>query len=250
MAGHNKWSKVKHIKARVDVVKGRVFSRCSHEIALAAKSGGADPSTNARLRTAIDNAKAVSMPKDKIERAVLKGIGELGGDSIQEVTYEGYGPSGIAFLIEMATDNLNRSAADIRSIFTKNHGSVATPGSVAYQFDRKGRILIDPQETSDDELMLLALEAGAEDMLTDEEETAVLTDPTQLNLVAGHLRQAGVSILSESLVSIPQATTVIEDQELASQIIRLHEQIEDYQDTLNVFSNFDVADHIVGTLAH
>ena len=128
MAGHNKWSKVKHIKARVDVIKGRVFSKCAHEIALAARSGGGDIGMNARLRAAVDNAKAVSMPKENIDRAIKKGLGELGGEAIQEVTYEGYGPAGIAFLIEIATDNLNRAAADLRSLFSKNGGSVATPG--------------------------------------------------------------------------------------------------------------------------
>ena len=148
MAGHNKWSKVKHIKARVDAIKGRVFSKCAHEIALAARAGGGDPVANARLRTAIDNAKAVSMPKDNIDRAIKKGTGELGGEMIQEISYEGYGPAGIAFIIEMATDNLNRVAADIRLIFSKNGGSVATPGSVSYQFDRKGEIRINAADLS------------------------------------------------------------------------------------------------------
>ncbi|MCU0781093.1 MAG: YebC/PmpR family DNA-binding transcriptional regulator, partial [Akkermansiaceae bacterium] len=140
MAGHNKWSKVKHIKARVDAIKGRVFSRCSREISLAARAGGGDPAMNPRLRAAIDNAKAVSMPRDNIERAIKKGTGELAGSAIQEVTYEAYGPSGTGFLIEMATDNLNRAAADFRTILTKNNGTIATPGSVSYQFDRKGEV--------------------------------------------------------------------------------------------------------------
>ena len=152
MAGHNKWSKVKHIKARVDAIKGRVFSKCAHEIALAARAGGGDPAANARLRTAIDNAKAVSMPKDNIDRAIKKGTGELGGDAIQEVAYEGYGPAGIAFIVEMATDNLNRSAADIRSIFTKNGGTVATQGSVSYQFERKGEIRIPATAIGEEQL--------------------------------------------------------------------------------------------------
>lgn len=249
MAGHNKWSKVKHIKARVDVVKGRVFSRCSHEIALAAKSGGSDSAANPRLRTAIDNAKAVSMPKDKIERAVLKGIGELGGEAIQEVTYEGYGPNGIAFLIEMATDNLNRSAADVRSMFTKNQGSVATPGSVAYQFDRKGRIVIPAAEIGEEALMDKAIEAGADDMQSDEEEHRIFTKPTDLSQVVAHLKQAGLGISSESLVSIPRNVTEIEDEALARQIIKLNDQLEDYQDTTQVFSNFDIPEEIAEVLA-
>ncbi|MCB0874456.1 MAG: YebC/PmpR family DNA-binding transcriptional regulator, partial [Thermoleophilia bacterium] len=167
MAGHNKWSKVKHIKARVDAVKGRVFSKCAHEIALAARAGGGDPAANARLRTAIDNAKAVSMPKDNIERAIRKGTGELGGDAIQEVSYEGYGPAGVAFIIEMATDNLNRSAADLRSIFTKNNGSVATPGAVSYQFDRRGEIRVPGDAIDADAMMEAAIDAGAEDVTSE-----------------------------------------------------------------------------------
>ena len=167
MAGHNKWSKVKHIKARVDAIKGRVFSKCAHEIALAARAGGGDPSANARLRSAIDNAKACSMPKDNIDRAIKKGTGELGGDVIQEVAYEGYGPAGIAFIVEMVTDNLNRSAADIRSIFSKNGGSVATQGSVSYQFERKGEIRIPAPAIDEERLMEAAIEAGADDVQSD-----------------------------------------------------------------------------------
>jgi YebC/PmpR family DNA-binding regulatory protein len=184
MAGHNKWSKVKHIKARVDAIKGRVFSKCAHEIALAARAGGGDPAANARLRTAIDNAKAVSMPKDNIDRAIRKGTGELGGEAIQEVAYEGYGPAGIAFIVEMATDNLNRSAADIRSIFTKNGGSVATQGSVSYQFDRKGEIRIPADAIDEERLMETAIEAGADDVESDEDEHILFTAPNELGTVA------------------------------------------------------------------
>ena len=208
MAGHNKWSKVKHIKARVDVIKARVFSKCSHEIALAARAGGGDPAMNPRLRAAIDGAKAVSMPKDNIERAVRKGTGELGGNAIQEATYEGYGPGGIAFFIETATDNLNRTAADVRSILTKNDGSIATPGSVAYQFDRNGEIRIPAEGISAERLMELAIEAGASDAepyegdAVDGDDAAhvLLTEPTELGTVAKKLRELGVRVLGEKLV--------------------------------------------------
>jgi YebC/PmpR family DNA-binding regulatory protein len=249
MAGHNKWSKVKHIKARVDAIKGRVFSRCAHEIALAARSGGGDPAANARLRTAIDNAKAVSMPKDNIERAIRKGTGELGGDAIQEVTYEGYGPGGIAFLIEMATDNLNRSAADLRSMFTKNGGSVASPGSVSYQFDRKGEIRIPAHAISEEKLMELSIHAGADDILSDDEEHTVLTSPSQLTHVASLLRDSQVPITSEKFTSLPQSTTTIGDVSLARQILKLHDQLDDYPDTVNVFTNFEIADDIADSLS-
>ncbi len=248
MAGHNKWSKVKHIKARVDAIKGRVFSKCAHEIALAARAGGADPSTNARLRTAIELAKAVSTPRENIERAIKKGSGELGGDAIQEVTYEGYGPAGIAFIIEMATDNLNRSAADLRSIFTKNGGAIATLGSVSYQFDRKGEIRLSAANLPADVLMDAAIEAGADDVQSDPDEHLVLTAPNELGSVANALRLAGFHPSSEKLVSVPQSPSVVSDLTIARQVIKLFDLLDDYPDTLNVFTNFEVADDLLDLL--
>jgi YebC/PmpR family DNA-binding regulatory protein len=257
MAGHNKWSKVKHVKARVDVIKARVFSKCSHEISLAARAGG-DPAMNPRLRAAIDGAKAVSMPKDNIERAIRKGTGELGGEAIQEVSYEGYGPGGIAFLIEMATDNLNRSAADVRSMFVKNDGSIATPGSVAYQFDRTGEIRIPAEGVTTERLMEIAIEAGANDAAThapeenqDDAEPAhvLLTAPNELGTVANRLRESGIRVLGEKLVSIPQTPTVISDIDTARRILKLYDLFDDYPDTVNVFTNFEVADEILSQLA-
>lgn len=249
MAGHNKWSKVKHIKARVDAIKGRVFSKCAHEIALAARAGGGDPAANARLRTAIDNAKAVSMPKDNIERAIKKGTGELGGDAIQEISYEGYGPAGIAFIIEMATDNLNRTAQDLRTIFSKNGGSVATPGSVSYQFDRRGEIRISAAELPDEKIMDAAIEAGADDVHSDTDEHLIHTAANELGTVANALRGSGMTLISEKLVSIPQTPCVVSDLATARQILKLHDLLDDYPDTLNVFTNFEVADEILDQLA-
>jgi len=249
MAGHNKWSKVKHIKARVDALKGRVFSKCSHEIALAARAGGGDPAGNARLRAAIDNAKAVSMPKDNIERAIKKGTGELGGDVIQEVMYEGYGPDGIAFMVAMATDNLNRSAADVRSIFTKNHGSVATQGSVAFQFDHKGEVRIPADALEAERLLEVAIEAGADDAFSEDDEHVLLTAPTALGAVAQSLRDAGISVASEKLIHIPQNPSVVTDTAIARQVLKLHDQLDDYQDTVAVFTNFEVADEILEALS-
>jgi YebC/PmpR family DNA-binding regulatory protein len=249
MAGHNKWSKVKHIKARVDAIKGRVFSKCAHEIALAARAGGGDPAANARLRTAIDSAKAVSMPKDNIDRAVKKGTGELGGDAIQEISYEGYGPAGIAFIIEMATDNLNRVAADIRLIFSKNGGSVATPGSVSYQFDRKGEIRILAADLPEQEIIEAAIEAGADDVQSDADEHLILTAANELGTVANTLRQRGLKPISEKLISVPQTPSVVSDLAIARQVLKLHDLLDDYPDTLNVFTNFEVADEILDQLA-
>lgn len=258
MAGHNKWSKVKHVKARVDVIKARVFSKCSHEIALAARAGGGDPGMNPRLRAAIDGAKAVSMPKDNIERAIRKGTGELGGEAIQEVSYEGYGPGGIAFFIEMATDNLNRSAADVRSIFTKNDGSIATPGSVAYQFDRVGEIRIAAEGITAERLMEIAIEAGANDAIpwvfeenVDGTDPAhiLLTSPNELGTVTNRLRESSIRVLGEKLVFIPQAPTVIREIDVARRVLKLHDLLDDYPDTVNVFTNFEVADEILPQFA-
>ena len=248
MAGHNKWSKVKHIKARVDAIKGKVFSKCAHEIAIAARDGGGDAAMNPRLRAAIDNAKAVSMPKDNIERAIKKGTGELGGDAIQEVTYEGYGPNGIAFIIEAATDNLNRTAADMRTIFSKNGGSVATPGSVAYQFDRKGEIRLAAEGVEDDAIMEAAILAGADDVGSDGDEHVILTAPTDLAAVASALREAGYELRSEKLVSLPQNPTVIENPDHAAQAMKLYDLLDDYADTMNVFTNFEIGDAVLEQL--
>lgn len=248
MAGHNKWSKVKHIKARVDVIRGKVFSKCAHEIAIAARDGGGDPTMNARLRAAIDNAKAVSMPKDNIERAIKKGTGELGGEAIQEVTYEGYGSEGAAYIVEASTDNLNRTAADIRSIFSKAGGSVATPGSVSYQFDRKGEIRCVATEASEDDLMELVVNAGADELESDGEEWVVLTNPTELFAVSEKLREQGLLPKSESLVSLPQNPLVITDVERARELMKLYEQLDDYSDTLNVFTNFEFSDEVLEAL--
>ncbi len=249
MAGHNKWSKVKHIKARMDARKGKLFSKFAHEIAIAARDGGGDPDMNPRLRTAVDMAKSQSMPKDNIERAIKKGTGELGGEAIQEITYEGYGPGGIALMVEVATDNTNRSAAGIRSIFTKSGGSIATPGSVSYQFDRKGEIRLPASgEQSEDELMEAALEAGAEDIQSDDEEHVLYTAPEELFAVASALRAAGLEPSSEQLVSVPQNPTVITDLSTARQALRLFDTLDDYDDTLNVFSNFEVSDEVLAQL--
>ena len=249
MSGHNKWSKVKHIKAREDAKKGKVFSKCAHEITIAARDGGGDPSMNPRLRAAIESAKAVSMPKDNIERAIKKGTGELGGETIQDVVYEGYGPAGIAFLIEVSTDNLNRSAAGIRSIFTKNGGSIATPGSVAYQFERKGEIRLSGENLDEEAAFEAAIEAGAEDLEPDEDGFIVLTAATELNHVATRLREAGHKVLSERLVSIPQNPTLISDESTARKALRLYELLDDYDDTYQVFTNFEIDDALLATMA-
>jgi YebC/PmpR family DNA-binding regulatory protein len=248
MAGHNKWSKVKHIKARVDAIKGRVFSKCAHEIALASRAGGGDPNTNSRLRSAIEHAKSVSMPKDNIDRAIKKGTGELGGDAIQEISYEGYGPAGVAFIVEMATDNLNRSAADVRSIFNKNHGSIATQGSVSYQFERRGEIRILASTIDESSLFDAATLAGATDVISEEDEFIVFTSPNELGTVSNALRASIISCHAEKLVSVAHNPCVVTDIAMAKQILKLHDQLDDYPDTVNVFTNVEITDDIIELL--
>lgn len=247
MAGHNKWSKVKHIKARVDARKGKMFSRFSQEISIAARDGGGDPDLNPRLRTAIEGAKGQSMPKENIERAIKKGTGELGGEAIEEITYEGYGPGGIALIVEVMTDNTNRSAAKVREIFTKNGGRTATPGSVSYQFDRKGEIRLSA-EYSEEEVMEAAMNAGAEDFHSDEEEYVILTVASDLSAVANRLRESGLTPTQQGLVSVPQNPNVITDKTAARQALRLYELLDDYEDTMNVFANFEIADEALNEL--
>lgn len=249
MAGHNKWSKVKHIKARVDAKKGKVFSKLGHEIAIAARDGGGDPGMNPRLRTAIDTAKAQSMPKDNIERAIKKGTGELEGGTIEEVVYEGFGPAGVGLIVEVATDNKNRSAADIRHIFSRNNGNMGTSGSVAHGFSPKGEVRITAEGLGDEEMLEHAMEAGAEDVSTDEDEHVVITAPEELNTVATALRERELPVSGQGLVQVPQNTIELEDRNTASQVLRLYEALDDYQDTLNVFANFDVPDDVMNELS-
>lgn len=248
MAGHNKWSKVKHIKARVDAKKGKAFSRFSQEISIAARDGGGDPDLNPRLRTAIEGAKSQSMPKENIERAIKKGTGELGGEAIQEVTYEGYGPGGIGLIVEVATDNTNRSASKVREIFSKNGGRTATPGSVSYQFDRKGEIRVSAENRSEDEVMEVLLEAGADDIHSDDHEYVIYSGASDLNTVATALRRAGMTPLSQQLISVPQNPNIIEDVTSAKQALRLYNLLDDYVDTMNVYTNFEVSDAVLAQL--
>ena len=192
----------------------------------------------------------MSTPKENIERAIKKGTGELGGATIQEITYEGYGPAGTAFLIEVATDNTNRSASELRTLFTKNGGSIGTPGSVAYQFERKGEARIMAEGLTEDSAMDLALECGADDVEQGDSgnEWVFVTDPTELNNVCAALREAGHTVISMKLISVAQNVSVINDLETAKAALRLYEALDDYDDALNVFSNFDVAEEILEQL--
>ena len=245
MAGHSKWSKVKHIKGVVDVKRGKIFSKLSREIIIAAKSGGGDPKLNARLRTAIDAARAQNMPNDTIDRAVKKGTGELGGEAPAEITYEGYAPGGVALLVECVTDNKNRTSADLRSLFTRNHGSLGTPGSVAHLFARKGEIRLPEAAGSEERILEAALEAGADDVSLEGDEHVILTAPDQLFAVGDALRARQLAPASQKLIQVPLTITPVGDASTASQVIRLYEALDDLDDVQNVYANFDIPDELL-----
>ena len=249
MAGHNKWSKVKHIKGAADAKRGKIFSKLSKEISLAAKAGGGNPEMNARLRSAIASAKAQNMPNDTIDRAVKKGTGELGGAAIEEIVYEGYGPGGVAMMIEVATDNRNRTAQDMRTLFTKNNGTFADAGSVAYLFQRRGEIRLDKAGLSEDQATELALEAGADDVIDEGDEWVLYTALDKLFAVVGALKEKGVTAKEQKLIYHAATTLNIDDAETARQLVRLYDALDDYDDTQNVFANFELSDEAAAALS-
>ena len=241
MAGHSKWSKVKRSKGALDVKRGQLFSKLSKEITVAAKMGGGDPDANPRLRSAILAARAQSMPNDNIERAIKRAAGE-GEDArpIEELIYEGYAPGGVALIVEVATDNKNRTAADLRLIFTKNHGHLASSGSVSYMFHRKGQIVVPLAAAGEDRLLEIALMAGAEELTTDEENHLITTAHDRLYAVAEAVKDAGVTAESQKLIYLPETMAPVEDESVAAQAIRLCDALEENDDVQNVYSNLDV----------
>jgi YebC/PmpR family DNA-binding regulatory protein len=249
MAGHSKWSKVKRFKGAIDTKRGQVFSKLSKEISIAAKTGGGDPDGNARLRSAIQTARAQSMPNDNIERAIKRGTGE--GSEAQhfdEIVYEGYAPGGVAVIVEAATDNKNRTAAEIRSIFTKNDGNLATSGSVSYMFHKKGQITVTRKAIEEDRILELALESGAEELTTEEDEYVITTSHDQLYAVADALKKAGVTTDGQKFTFIPDTTIPIADEAVARQIMRLCDALEEDDDVQNVYSNLDIPDELLARL--
>ncbi len=243
MAGHSKWSKVKHIKGPLDQKRGQLFSKLAKEITVAARLGGGDPAGNPRLRSAILAARTQSMPNDNIDRAVKRGMGE-GADAalLEEIVYEGYAPGGVAVIVEAATDNKNRTAADLRSIFSKHHGSLANSGSVSYMFKRKGQITVPKSATEEDKLLEAALDAGAEDVSADDEHHIITTSHDQLYAVTEALRHAGIDPDSQKLTYIPETVIQITDESAAAQLIRLCDALEENDDVQNVHANFDAAE--------
>jgi YebC/PmpR family DNA-binding regulatory protein len=246
MAGHSRWSKVKHYKGTIDQKRGKLFSKLSKEITVAAKLGGGDPNFNPRLRQSIATARGESMPVDNIERAVKKGTGELEGSDYEEMIYEGYGPGGVAILLETATDNKNRSAAEFRAVFTKYHGHLAGPGSVAWMFHRKGVISITAPGVSEDDVILIALDAGAEDVRSHEGVIEVITPPdNKLDAVAKALEQAKIPLASAKLSYVPGNLAPVTDPHIAEQILALLEALDDHDDVQTVHANLEMAPEVL-----
>jgi YebC/PmpR family DNA-binding regulatory protein len=249
MAGHSRWAKVKHYKGGIDQKRGKLFSKLSTEISVAAKMGGGDPNFNPRLRQAIATARGESMPVDNIERAIKRGTGELDGAAYEEMTYEGYGPAGVAILVEAATDNKNRSAAEIRAIFTKNHGHLAGSGSVAWMFHRKGLITITAPGISEDDVILTALDAGAEDVRSHEDIIEIITPPDNtLDAVTKTLEKAKIPIAGAKLSYIPGNLTPVTDPHLAEQVLALLEALDDHDDVQTVHANFDMTPELLAKM--
>ncbi|MGD2044793.1 MAG: YebC/PmpR family DNA-binding transcriptional regulator [Gemmatimonadota bacterium] len=244
MAGHNKWSKIKRKKGVADAKRGALFTKLIREITVAAREGGGNPEFNARLRLAVDTAKAASMPSDNIDRAIKKGTGELEGASYEEVTYEGYGPAGVALFIECLTDNTNRSVADVRWALGKYDGSLGTDGSVAWQFDRKGQIVIDASKHSEEEVFLAAIEAGAEDVESDEEELIVTTEVSDFAAVQDALKEAGIEISSAELTRIAKNEIAVAGKD-AEKLVKLLEALDDLDDVQKVHSNADIDEAVL-----
>ncbi len=241
MAGHSKWSKVKRFKGALDVKRGKLFSKLSKEITVATKLGGGDAGANPRLRSAILAARAQSMPNENIERAIKRGTGE-GADApnFEELIYEGYAPGGVAVIVEVATDNKNRAAADLRLIFTKHHGHLASSRSVSYMFHRKGMITLRREQIAEDRLLEIVLEAGAEELTSDDEHYVIRTAHDRLYAVAEVLKNAGLAADSQKLTYIPESTVPVADESTAAEVIGLCDALEDNDDVQNVYSNFDV----------
>jgi YebC/PmpR family DNA-binding regulatory protein len=248
MAGHSKWAGIKHKKAIVDARRGKLFTKLARAITVAAKEGGGDPDGNPSLALAIQKAKDASMPKDNIERAIAKGTGAGSDvDALETVMYEGYGPGGVAVLVEALTDNRNRTGAEMRHIFSKAGGNLGEPGSVAYLFDKKGTIVVDAERYSEDDL-LPAIEAGAEDIAVDDDVFEVLTEPSDVTAVRAALEEAGVEIESSEVAQRPK-TTVPLDEEGARKVLKLIDALEDNDDVDTVHANFDVSADVMEAIA-
>lgn len=244
MSGHSKWATTKHKKAAADAKRGKIFTKITKEITVAARLGGGDPTGNPRLRTAVAKAKAVSMPADNIKRAIQKGTGELPGVSYEEITFEGYGPGGVALLIEVMTDNRNRTVSDIRHILGKLGGNLGESGCVSWMFSKKGYIVVSRAKADEEKLMSLALDAGAEDMQTEDDNFVITCAPNDFEQVRKALEDGGIALDAAEITMLPQTYVQLSGKE-ADQMMRLMEAIEDNDDVQNVYANFDIPEEIL-----
>ena len=245
MSGHSKWHSIKHAKGAADAARGKVFARLARQIEVAARSGGGELEGNPTLRTMVQKARDSSMPKDNIERAIKRGIGELEGVTYEEVNYEGYAPNGVAVLVETLTDNRNRTGSEVKNIFSRNGGSLSEPGAVSWQFDRKGVILIAKTATTEDDLMLVVLDAGAEDVEDHGDTWQVVTPATDLHAVRTALEEAGIKFESSDLTRLPQQSVPLEDAASAKQVLRVIDALEEHDDVQNVYANFDIPEAVL-----
>jgi len=244
MSGHSKWATIKHQKGAKDKVRAKVFAKVLRQVEVAAREGGADMTANASLRTMYTKAREASVPTDTIERAIKRATGGLEGVRYEAVNYEGYAPCGVAVYVETLTDNRNRTGADVRAIFSKNGGSSAEPGAVAWQFERKGSMVV-PKTADDDELIMLALEAGADDLVDQGETWLVITPSTELAQVRTALEEAGLAVTDADLTMLPTATIALETEADARKVLRVVDALEDHDDVQAVYANFDIPDSVL-----
>jgi len=244
VSGHSKWATTKHQKGAKDKARGKLFAKLIRQVEVAAREGGGDVNANATLRTMFQKARDASVPLDTIERAVKRGTGELEGVRYEAVSYEGYAPSGVALIVECLTDNRNRTGAEVRTIFTRNGGSMAEPGAVSWQFERKG-VISTPRSVPEDELVATVLEAGGEDVRDDGESWTVVTGPSELNAVREALEKAGVPLLSAELTMLPTTSVEVDDEQAARKVLHLIDLLEEQDDVNNVYSNFEIPDAIL-----
>ena len=250
MSGHSKWSSIKHKKGAADAKRGQLFSKLSRAIIVAAKEGGPDPDGNLALQNAIEKARSYSMPKENIERAISKGSGaDADGSSFETVVYEGYGPEGVAVLVEAVTDNRNRTASDVRHAFTKHGGNLGTTGAVAWQFERRGVVLVAAGDADEDAVVLAAAEAGADDVEPDGSSFVVTCSPESLSGVRRALTDAGFSVESVELAMVPKTTVAVSDESTARRIVKLVEGLEETEDVQDVYANFDIPEAVLEAVA-
>ena len=250
MSGHSKWSSIKHKKGAADAKRGQLFSKLSKAIIVAAKQGGGDPMNNLSLQNAIEKAKSYSMPRDNIDRAIAKGSGaDADADAFESITYEGYGPEGVAVIVEALTDNKNRTAADVRHLFAKHGGNLGTDGSVSWQFERRGVVVVAAEGVDEDELFMAAADGGADDIELDGSVFQITSAPEQFAAVRGAVESAGFTVESSELMLVPKTTIAVDDEAKARQVMRLVDALEENDDVQDVYANFDIPEQVLEMVA-